>query len=481
MRRGAAVLAVLAAGAGLAAAAPAARRAPCLRPLKAGTMVQGEVRVCPGRYRIADPAERGVIILAASGTHLDLTGVTLESGDTLQSAFVGTGVVSRGVDGVTITGGTIRGYRYGILLDGGRGHRVQDTDLSRSRAQTLRSTPDRYDEADWLDIADPNVFERYGAGLYLRNTTGAVVTGVTAREAQNGIGLSGTRGAYLAANDVSHNSGWGIHLWRSAGNTIVRNRAADNVRCEAPAWHRGCDSAALLLRQQSDSNVIADNDLSGSGDGFFLSGHRPALQPSVGNLVLRNDASRAWHNAFEATFSWNNTFLDNRADSADYGFWLGYSSGSTVRGNTVVGSRTAGIAIEHGQDNELAGNVVIGGEVGIRLFAPSADGPDSRGYRVDDNVLARLERGLVVERTSQLRVRGNLFDGVGEGLVADSAAREAEVSGNVFLRARGVFIRAPELEAGGNFWGTATAAEAAARTTGRVNIAPWRPAAEAGY
>ena len=40
------------------AAAPPAT-APCVRPTRAGTQVQGEVRVCPGRYRIADPASAG--------------------------------------------------------------------------------------------------------------------------------------------------------------------------------------------------------------------------------------------------------------------------------------------------------------------------------------------------------------------------------------------------------------------------------------
>jgi parallel beta-helix repeat protein len=246
-------------------------------------------------------------------------------------------------------------------------------------------------------------------------------------------------------------------------------------------YRRGCDSAALLLRQRSDSNTITDNDLSHSGDGLFLSGHRPDLQPSVGNLIARNDASHSWHNGFEATFSWNNTFLDNIADSSDYGFWLGYSSGSTVLGNTVIGSRTAGIAIEHGSDNLLSGNVLIGGPAGIRIFAPRADGPDSRGYRVDDNVFAKLGRAVVLERTSQVRLRGNLFDGVADGIVADSETNGVQLAGNVFLRASGFFVRAPELDAGGNFWGTASAAEAMNRVWGKVNVEPWRPAREAWY
>src|SRR5919112_6454169 len=107
----------------VSAARPAATEA-CLRPSRAGTQVQGEVRVCPGRYRIPDPAERGVIIAAASGTRIDLTGVVLESGDSVPSRFVGVGIGSRGVDAVSITGGTVRGYRYGVRIEGGKNHRV---------------------------------------------------------------------------------------------------------------------------------------------------------------------------------------------------------------------------------------------------------------------------------------------------------------------------------------------------------------------
>ena len=114
--------------------AATAADAPCLRPTRAGTQVQGEVRVCPGRYRIADPSERGVIIVAASGTRLDLTGVVLESGDSVPGRFVGIGVASRNVDGVAVVGGTVRGYRVGIRLEGGRGHRVIGSALSGSRA-----------------------------------------------------------------------------------------------------------------------------------------------------------------------------------------------------------------------------------------------------------------------------------------------------------------------------------------------------------
>src|SRR5215212_8068774 len=122
----------------------------CMRLERSGTQIQGEVKICPGRYRLSDPTEKGVIIIAASRSRLDLTGVTIESGDSVPSRFTGVGVVSRGVDRVEVLGGTIRGYRYGIRLEGGRGHKVSGSDLSGSRNQALKSTPESYNELDWI-------------------------------------------------------------------------------------------------------------------------------------------------------------------------------------------------------------------------------------------------------------------------------------------------------------------------------------------
>jgi parallel beta-helix repeat protein len=439
------------------------------------------VRVCPGRYRIPDRGERGVIIAAASGTRIDLTGVVLESGDSVPSRYVGVGVLSRGVEGVTITGGAVRGYRYGIRIEGGRAHRVSGIDLSGSRNREVRSTPARPDSSDRLDVIRLEVFEQYGGGLLLVRTSGASVTGVTARGAQNGIGLVEVRDSYIAHNNVAFNSGWGIHLWRSAGNIITRNRADHTRRCESQVPAADCGAAALLLREASDSNTIVDNDLTASSLGFVLAGSRPRVRQSIGNLIHRNDASSALRVGFTAAYGWSNTFLENRADSAVIGFRLDHSGGSALRGNTVIGSKSAAIVSEHGSDNAILANVLIGGQVGIRVDAPQVTGDPSRRYRIDDNVLARLEMGVVLERTTRAQLRGNLFDGVGDGLVLDGTGHGTEVTGNIFLRASRWFIDAPDLAAGGNYWATADASSATAKVKGRISVQPWRPATAAGY
>jgi parallel beta-helix repeat protein len=334
---------------------------------------------------------------------------------------------------------------------------------------------------DQLNLTRPDTFERYGGGILLRRTIGSSITRITARGAQNGIALLEVRDSYIADNDVAMNNGWGIHLWRASRNVITRNRADHTRRCESQVPPGDCGAAAVLLRDASDSNTIVDNDLTVSSLGLLLTGERRGTRPSVGNLVYRNDASSALRTAFSSTFGWSNTFLENRADSSAIGFRLDHSGGSTLRGNTIIGARTAGIVSDHGSDNAIVANVLIGGIVGIRVAAPEQPSDSSRRYRIDDNLLSRLERGIVVEQTTRAQVRGNVFDGVGDGLVVDGAGHASEVTGNIFLRASRWFIEAPDLAAGGNYWATADASTATAKVKGRISVLPWKPASAAGY
>ncbi|MEP7175136.1 MAG: NosD domain-containing protein [Gemmatimonadales bacterium] len=451
--------------------------APCVRLTRAGTQVQGDVRVCPGRYRIADPTERGVLIAAASGTRIDLAGVTIESGDSVAENFVGVGIASRGVDGVTVLGGQVRGYRFGVRLEGGRNHRLSGLEVSGSRRQQLRSTAERADTLDRLDVVRPESIDRYGGGVLLQGTVGVSITGVRSRGAQNGIGLVDASYSYLADNDLSGNSGWGVHLYHASHNTIVRNDASRTRRCAAA----DCGAVAILVREGSDSNTIAENDLTLSSIGVLLTGRPPAGRPSVGNLVFRNDASLATVAGFAARRTWRVTFLDNRADSATVGFYLVRLSGSLVRGNTVIGAKRAAIEIVHGGETGVEANVLLGAPVGIRITAPDTGVAPSRGFWIDDNMLGGVGQGVGLRGITGSRVRGNVFDGVGAGLVVDGTGHGTEVTGNVFLRATGWFIDAPDLVAGGNYWATADASHAAARVRGRVSVLPWRPASAAGY
>ena len=96
-------------------------------------------------------------------------------------------------------------------------------------------------------------------------------------------------------------------------------------------------------------------------------------------------------------------------------------------------------------------------------------------------MLGGAEQGIVLQATTGSRVRGNSSTAWATGCWWTARATRTEVTGNVFLRASGWFIDAPDLAAGGNFWATADAAAASARVRGRVSVLPWRPASAAGY
>jgi hypothetical protein len=175
------------------------------------------------------------------------------------------------------------------------------------------------------------------------------------------------------------------------------------------------------------------------------------------------------------------SFVENRADSVAVGFELVRLGGGLVRGNTVIGAGRAGIDAQSGGSTTIEANVLIGGPVGIRIAGGDSSAAPARGFRIDDNMVSGVARGIVLQGVTGSRVRGNVFDGVGDGLVVDGAGHGTEVSGNVFLKASGWFIDAPDLAAGGNYWATPDAPGAAARVRGRVTVLPWKPASEAGY
>lgn len=173
--------------------------------------------------------------------------------------------------------------------------------------------------------------------------------------------------------------------------------------------------------------------------------------------------------------------MENRADSAGTGFELVRANGGIVRGNTVIGARVAGIEVRNGGDMSIEANVLLGAPVGIRITSPDTGAVPNRSFRVDDNVLNGVHDGIVLRGVTDSRVRGNVFDGVGDGLIVDGTGHGTEVAGNIFLRASGWFIDAPDLAAGGNYWATPDAASASGRVRGRVSVLPWKPASAVGY
>lgn len=403
--------------------------------------VTEDVVVKPGTYVVIDANGDGVLHVAKDGVTIDFQGATLlgATDDVMQDAMTGIGVSLAGRKGVTVRNAQLSGLLAAIVASHCTGVTIEGCTFKRNRAMHLKSTPEAEDGADWLwphENDDLQWRKNYGAGISLEDCAECVVRKCTARAQQNGLLLTRCSKAQVYDNDMSYLSGWGLAMYRTCDSVISHNSFDWCVRGYSHGvYARGQDSSGILVFEQSSRNVFAYNSATHGGDGFFLyAGHETTKRTGKGgcngNLVYHNDFSCAVANGIEATFSDGNQFVDNTLEDCDYGVWGGYSYNTYIAGNTIRGSLTAGIAIEHGHDNVIEGNTFERNGRGVKLWAsPNPDfdkGPygknqdtKSHGYKIGGNCFDDMKTAFEIADTAGGPLDENSFPGDGRPHQAD--------------------------------------------------------------
>jgi len=400
---------------------------------RAGLVITHSVRLAPGVYGLPAPGtvDSAVITVRGDSLTVDARGVTLlgASDSTLPDEYRGVAIRIDGGHDVRILGAQIHGYRFGVMATGTRGLTLDGLDVSRSWKPRLFSLVEHESLVDWLSFHhnEHDEWLRYGAGIYLESVDSGDVHDVTGEQGMNGLMLARSDHLRIWDNDFSFNSGLGIGLYRSSENNIQHNRLDYDVRGYSHKfYHRGQDSAGLLLFEQSSRNIIAYNSVTHGGDGLFLWAGQSTMDSGTGgcndNLIYGNDFSYAPANGIEVTFS-RNTIVHNAMAGNDYGIWGGYSYGTQILGNGFALNRT-GLAIEHGQDNRIMGNDFRRDSTAVSLWADSVAPSDwgypkhrdirSRGYELDSNRLLLARVAYRIRSTDSVRITGNTW-------IADSA------------------------------------------------------------
>ena len=356
------------------------------------------------RYRglQATPGPRACIEVCTDGLALDLSGVVLDG-----EAAGGVGVWVHDCSDVTILNGMVVGFHYGIQSEN-----VSNLTIRGCVVSDNANTPD----AGWLPDTEAPVEEGFGGGIYLHRARNCVVENNQTSNNFNGISLVRSEGNVIRGNNASYCGNVGIYLLKSSHNEVLDNLAEHCIRYTGRFWCDTADSAGILLEDGSHHNRISGNSLRYSGDGFFIRGSD--REPSNHNVVSGNDGSYSPNNAFEAGFSSGNVFEDNTANFSNYGFWLGYSTSTTVKGNEVKACRFDGIAIEHGQDNRIDGNLIEGNRNGVRLWSnPLPEGQAGgeglrRVYTISGNRIRNSrECGISATDDHDLQFEGNDLQG----------------------------------------------------------------------
>jgi len=403
---------------------------PVVRP-RPGLVITRSVRIAPGTWRLTAPTslDSALITITGEGITVDFTGARLVGAapDAPPDQDHGVAIRVEGGRAVRIVGATVRGYRIGLLARGTHGLDIAGGDFSYNWKPRLFSLVEHESLADWLSFHHDEHEEwlRFGAGLLLEDVHGGTLRGVTALQGMNGALLVRSDSVDITDGDFSFNSGLGIGLYRSSANRIVHNRVDYDVRGFSHGfYHRGQDSAGLLLYEQSSGNVVAYNSFTHGGDGIFLWAGQSTMDSGTGgandNVFYGNDASFSPANGIEATFS-RNVMAANLLEGDDYGIWGGYSYASRIVGNRFAHNRT-GIAIEHGQDNDIAANRFDGDTTAVSLWADPIEPSDwgypkvrdtrSRDTRVRDNQFIGNRVALRVRESSGVSLTGSRATGV---------------------------------------------------------------------
>ena len=354
--------------------------------------ISESVILTPDRYVGSGPGP--VFEVTTDGVTLDLSGCVVDGVD-----FNGVGVHVHDCADVTIRGGVVRGFCQGIRAENVRGLRIEGCVVTDNRNPQ---------EMGWLeDTHEPNE-EGYGGGIFLLNVTASTIERCMVTGNFNGVDLVRCSRVTVSEIDASHSSNVGIHLLLSSHCTVKKSRAEHCIRYTDRFWNDTADSAGILIEEFSHHNRIVDNSLRFSGDGLFIRANN--RHSSDHNYIGRNDGSYSPNNAFESVFSVGNVFEDNIANFSNYGFWLGYSKQTVVRGNRIRSNRLDGIAIEHGSDNLIERNVIKANRNGVRLWwVPSDLGDDpSTGYVIRDNTISESrEHAISATDTTDMMLSSN--------------------------------------------------------------------------
>ncbi|RMH11062.1 MAG: hypothetical protein D6695_10005 [Planctomycetota bacterium] len=376
------------------------------------------IEIAPGAV-IPDADGNGVIHIAADGITVDFADSVLRGAPegTRWDSLTGIGVRLSGHTGVTIRNAKVHGFKVGVFATRADGLVFEQADLSDNYRAHLGSTPQREDTSDWLSPHhndDNEWMSRYGAALYVEDSQGVTIRDVRVRRTQNGILLDNVTDSRVYDNDCSFLSGWGLGMWRSSRNTITRNAFDFCVRGHVEGvYNRGQDSAGILIFEQCNENIIAQNSATHGGDGIFgfagldalgeqARNHaREQLQRDTGtqsvdekityparileehtrkgcnaNIIAENDLSYAPAHGLEMTFSFDNVIYRNRlVENAICGIWGGFSQDSLIyenyfdgNGGMAYGLERGGVNIEHSAGNMIIGNTFVNNRAAVHIW-----------------------------------------------------------------------------------------------------------------
>jgi large repetitive protein len=363
MRRGSLAILALAVAVCLALGVSQASASPvsCGDTITTDTKLHNNLVNCPNNG----------IVIGADHITLDLNGHTID-GDGKPFGCVVTAICDVGIAngdghvGVTIEGGSVKEFEFGVLCDGAADNRLRDLAASSNFFSGI-SLFDSRDSRVVKSSADDNGLTTESDGIALFGSRHV-------RIERNSVSGNGDTGIFLGF-DSGHNliaknrsfgnvfAGMAINgnrnvvsrnVTRNAGdiivvgnrNVITRNHVADSLGCPD-----GCGIGISF--EGGHDNLIAHNFVNhASFAGIRVAAFEPDTPPAVDNVVRRNHVRRA-HDGFLVQSTASHTLLE---------------------GNHAVRSEDDGIDVNSRTTTLTRNHAVHNGDLGIEAVLGVIDG-----------------------------------------------------------------------------------------------------------
>jgi parallel beta-helix repeat protein len=365
-----------------------------------GMIINQDTIFQPGVYNLPDG-----ITIAADGITVDGNGALLVGNN-----HTGRGISVLNQAGVTLKNLRVQEYYHGIYC--------QDCqDLTITGCQVAATAEILYNTI-FLDIWLP-LEKAYGGGICLAGVKDSRVLNNDLQHQMVGLLSYNCRNLTVKSNVANYCSGWGFHLYDTCDSLYEENCADFCCRWEPRGerkGHMGADAAGFLILYRSSNNIFRRNQARLGGDGFFLAGLSPAMEPVPcnGNLFEENDGSYSPNIAFEATFSANNIYRRNYANHCNYGFWLGFSRDGVLEENQMVGNVRAGIATENGINFQVNHNLFKDNDHGVLLWSHPVpeflevfpENNTSHHWKIDENSFIHNNKAVRISEDQDHGVRG---------------------------------------------------------------------------
>lgn len=391
-------------------------------------IITESIKLKPGVYSLeSDSLSKPIMTISGDNIVVDFNGAILIGTTDLQQPdlFRGLGILIEEGKNIQIKNAVVKGFKAGLVARQVDSLQIVSSNFSYNSRQRLKSTPDMEDLDDWLTHF--NSMENWprdipATAIYLYACDHALIKDVIANQGQNGLVLANCNKGLFYNNNVQFNSSLGIGLYKSNSNRIMHNKVDWCVRGYSHGiYNRGQNSTGILLSDSSSKNTIAYNSVTHSGDGFAVWPQDEFLKKGLSdpsqNIIYNNDFSHASNNGIKAVFGSNN-IVNNDIQDCHYGIWGGYSFGAMIVGNRL-NKNVHDIAIEHGNNHKIYGNILQNSDIGIQLWERPVQAKEwtftkeryieSSAYEIRDNIFTKVKEPLKIEDTKTIDIHDNQF------------------------------------------------------------------------